>query len=181
MSQLLIIFAYIIQYNHKITMFNNYKNNIKLSILDTFSIFPLSLLGINIASLKILNFFKNNISIAFIPIYLLIYTFFRYDIFIDIGGYNGIIHIFISILLFVGFYILPFDNSFSSFQKIIKQITSYTNGIYCLQTKITHFVILYIDPDGTIKSSLISYILLYFISFISMKIVGKTNFKYLFI
>ena len=180
-TQLLIIFSYIIEYNNQLTYFNKYKNNVKLPILDTFSILPLSLLGLNIASLNIMTFFKNNLRTSFIFIYLMLYFFFRYEIFIDLGGYKGIAHIFISFLLFIGFYILPLENSYFWFQKYLKQMTSFTNGIYCLQTKIIHFVVSYIDTNGTFKSSLISYILLYFISFISMKIVGNTKFKYLFI
>ena len=170
-----------IQYNHTLTYFNKFKYNVKLPILDTFSIFPLSLFGINIGFSHFMKYFKDNSSITFIIIYLIIYFFFTNEIFKDIGGYNGIIHIFISLLLFISFYILPLENSYCWLKKIIKQITSFTNGIYCLQTKIIPLVISYIDKNGTLKSSLISYIILYFISFCSMKIVGKTRFKYLFI
>lgn len=180
-TQLLIIVSYIVQYSFKTTVFDIYKNNVKLPILDTFSIIPLSLFGINIAHLEILKYFKHNFRITFIITYILLFTLFKYEIFVDMGGYNGIIHIFISLLFFIGFYILPLENTQIWLQKIIKQLTSYTNGIYCLQTKIFPFVRLYIDNNGTIKSSLISYIILYFISFASIKIVGKTKLKYLFI
>ena len=180
-TQLLIICSYIIQYRLKLTFFGRYKMNVKLPILDSFSIFPLSLFGLNFASLNLMKLFKNNFTKVSILVYLMIYIFFNFEIFINIGGYNGIIHIYISLLLFVGFYILPFENSYSWFQNSIRRITSYTNGIYCLQSKIIPIVISYFDQNGTLKSSLISYILLYFISFCSIKIVGITKLKYLFI
>jgi hypothetical protein len=65
-----------------------------------------------------------------------IYFLFKYNIFTNLGGYNGIIHLFASISFFVGFYLLPSDSINTCSKRLIKQITSYTNGIYCLHSKI---------------------------------------------
>ena len=97
------------------------------------------------------------------------------------NGYRGIEYIFSSLLLFIGFYLLPFEYTYSWIQLLIKQITSYTNGIYCLQGKIIAFVRFRIDKSGTFKTSVITYILLYAICFFGANLFKKCKLKYLFI
>ena len=80
----------------------------------------------------------------------------------------------------MGFYLLPLENSHSFIQKIIKQITSYTNGIYCLHTRINRFCRIEFGFNGTLKSCFIIYLISYFFSFIGIKLLGKTRLKYLF-
>ena len=180
-AQLFGIFSYILQYSYKYDFLDNYKSNIRSPILDTISILPLSVIGINFASSKIINTFKSNSKKILFFSYLFLFCLFKYNLFIDMGGYKGIINIFSSVLFFVGFYLLPFEKLNPRFQYFIKLITCYTNGIYCLQFQVIPFVKSCFDRNGTFKSSIISYILLYFISFIGCKICGKTKFKYLFI
>lgn len=179
--QLLCISSYILQYSNKYDCLNKYKNNVRLPILDTLSILPLSVIGLSFASSKFIDILKAKKKMSLFFSYLFLYFLFKYEIFINLGGYNGIINIFSSLLFFVGFYLLPLEKTNTCFQNFIKQITSYTNGIYCLQTKIIFFVKSKIDRNGSFKSSIISYILLYFISFIGQKICRKTKMKYLFI
>jgi hypothetical protein len=152
-----------------------------MPILDTLSIFPLSVFGFTFASTKIIKILKRKMIINLFFSYLSIYFLFKYNIFIDLGGYNGIVHIFASSFFFIGFYLLPLDNIYSWIQIIIKQVTSYTNGIYCLQSKMIRFVKIKFHLVGTFKSCIIIYLLSYFFSFIGMKILGKTKLKYLFI
>ena len=180
-AQLLSISSYILQYSNKYACLNKYKNNVRLPILDTLSILPLSVIGLNFASSKFIDILKANPKMSLFFSYLFLYFLFKYEIFINLGGYNGIINIFSSLLFFVGFYLLPLEKTNTCIQNFIKQITSYTNGIYCLQGKIIIFVKTKIDRIGGFKSSIISYILLYLISFIGHKIFGKTKLKYLFI
>ena len=179
--QLLTILIYIAQYSKFYNVFNVYKLNIRMPILDTLSIFPLSVFGFTFASTKIIKILKRKMIINLFFYYLSIYFLFKYNIFIDLGGYNGIVHIFASSFFFIGFYLLPLDNIYSWIQIIIKQVTSYTNGIYCLQSKMIRFVKIKFHSVGTFKSCIIIYLLSYFFSFIGMKILGKTKLKYLFI
>lgn len=80
----------------------------------------------------------------------------------------------------MGFYLLPLENLDSFYQKITKQITSYTYGIYCLHTRINRFFRIKFRFSGTLKSSFIIYLISYFFSFIGVKLFRKTRLKYLF-
>ena len=106
---------------------------------------------------------------------------FKYDIFIELGGYKGIINVFTSISFFIGFYLLPLNNIPTFFKNLIKTLTSYTNGIYCVHSRFINLVRVCFGLEGTFKSCIIIYLLSYFLSFFGIKIFGKTKLKYLFI
>lgn len=142
---------------------------------------PLSIVGIIIASKKLVEILKINTKISLFFSYLFIYFLFKYEVFVELGGYKGIVHFFASLFFFVAFYILPLENINSCLKKIIKHITSYTNGIYCMQRDMIPFVRRNFHLIGTLKSCIIIYLLSYFISFLGNKILGKTRLKYLFI
>ena len=167
-------------FNHKLFL-NNYRNYIRMPIIDTISFFPLSCLGIIFASSNLMIFFKSNLKSSLFLSYLFIYFIFKYNTFVDIGGYNGIKYIFSSISFFVAFYLLPLEKIYILFQKIIKQITSYTNGIYCLHARMINLVKVYIHHKRDFKFCIIIYLLSYLISFIGIKIFGRYKLKYLFI
>ena len=141
---------------------------------------PLSFLGLIFSSFNVVENFKPHRKNILFLSHLFIYILLRYDIFVNLGGYGGIIYIFSSISFFMGFYLLPLENSHSFIQKIIKQITSYTNGIYCLHTRINRFCRIEFGFNGTLKSCFIIYLISYFFSFIGIKLLGKTRLKYLF-
>jgi hypothetical protein len=111
-SQLLIILLYIIQYSNNLIFLNKFKYNVRLPVLDTFSIFPLSLIGLNFASLNIMDDLKSHSKKILFFGFLFIFILFKYEVIIDLGGYNGIIHIFTSLLFFVCFYLLPLDKTY---------------------------------------------------------------------
>ena len=178
--QILSIFSYIMQYSHYFYLFEEYKDNVKFSILDTINILPLSFLGLIFSSFNVVENFKPHRKNILFLSHLFIYILLRYDIFVNLGGYGGIIYIFSSISFFMGFYLLPLENSHSFIQKIIKQITSYTNGIYCLHTRINRFCRIEFGSNGTLNSCFIIFLISYFFSFIGIKLLGKTRLKYLF-
>lgn len=180
--KLLMVFSYIFQYSSCDKFLDEYNHSVKLPILDTIRILPLSITGILLESSKLIEFFKKNKNNYLFFSFLLLFLLFKFDIFIELGGYNGIINIFSSLLFFIGFYLLPFENINSFIQKIIKQITSYTNGIYCLHLIIKSFF--FRDKsslEGTFKSCIIIYLISYLISFIGMKIFWNNKLKYLFL
>ena len=179
--KLLMIFSYIFQYSSSYRFFEEYKRNVKLPILDTISILPLSIIGILFASSKLIEFFQRNRKNSLFFSFILLFLLFKYNIFVELEGYNGIINIFSSLFFFVGFYLLPIENIYSLIQKIIKQITSYTNGIYCMQSKTISFIRANFGLKGNFKSCIIIYLFSYLVSFVGMKICSKNKFKYLFI
>ena len=56
--QILSIFSYIMQYSHYFYLFEEYKDNVKFSILDTINILPLSFLGLIFSSFNVVENFK---------------------------------------------------------------------------------------------------------------------------
>lgn len=178
---LLGISSYIIQYSGLYVFFDNFSNTIRYPLLHTLGIFPISIIGICFGSLKLIKYLENNRKTTLIFSYLFIYFLFKYNIFINLIGYHGIEPVFSSFFLFSGFYLFPLDNINPFIQKIIKKITSYTNGIYCLQTEISLLVRKLFFIDGNINSIIIIYLISYCISFIGIKIFGKTKLKFLFI
>lgn len=179
--QLLGIFSLILQYSNYHLFLNEYKNNVRYPLLYTLGIFPISIISLSFASSQILEFIKTNRKKNLFISYVFIYILFKYEIFVNLGGYNGIINIFVSLIIFVGFYLLPLENIHPFIERIIKQLTNYTNGIYCLQSEIIIFLTRKMKLIRDLKSMIIMYLLSYFISFIGTIIFGKNKLKYLFI
>ena len=179
-TQLLALLSYIMQYSQIYDCLNNYKKNIKMPIIFSISIFPISVFGLSFASLELMNTLKLNRYKTIFFSFVILILMLKYRFFVVMNGYEGIEYIFSSLFLFIGFYLIPLEKAFLQFQILIKYITRYTNGIYCLQGHVFSLVKLKIDKKGTFKTSVISYIILYFISFIGSKISGKSKFKYLF-
>ena len=150
--ELLGFFSYITQYSNYYKLLDNYNRNVKLPLLDTLSILPLTIISLIYALYKIVEIFKANKEKTIFFSCLLIFFLFKYDIFLDLGGYNGIVNIFASILLFTVFYLLPLENINPLFKRIIKQITSYTNGIYCIQSKMISILKMKLNLEGTFFS-----------------------------
>ena len=178
--QILCIISYIMQYSHYFYFFEEYKDNVKFPIIQTINILPLSFLGLIFSSFKIVDSFKSYRKNTLFLSYLFIYILFIYEVFVNLSEYGGIIYIFSSISFFMGFYLLPLENLRSFTQKLIKQITSYTNGIYCLHTRINRFFRIKFGFNGTLKNNFIIYLISYYFSFIGIKLFGKTRLKYLF-
>ena len=89
-----------------------------------------------------------------------------------------------SISLFLLFSMLPLDYiSNQTINKIIKQITSYTGGVYYFHFKILDFLKnkLIIIKNGTLIGCFFNYIICYILCFFGIKLFGKTKLKYLFI
>ena len=91
-----------------------------------------------------------------------------------------------SICLIIIFLILPLEHlKNKKIKVVIKEITNYTCGVYCLHKKIRNILcnkinILKIN-NIKLKDCFVLYLICYFIGFFGVKIFGKTNLKYLFI
>lgn len=180
-SQLLMILIYFAEYTSNFQFLNIYKIYVKYPILDTFSIFPNCVAGLTIASLNLVENFKKNRIKVIIFSYLFLYSLFKYNFFVDLGGYRGILNNFASFFFFTIFYLIPLENINIHFQKIITHATSYTQGIYCLQSMMIPFVLNKLGNRGTFFGCIMIYFLSYLISLIGYKIVEKNRLKYLFI
>lgn len=179
--QFLAICSYLAQYSYLCHYFIGYKNNVKLPILDTISVLPLSVIGLNFANSNCLSFFGENQKKSLFFSFLFIFFLFKYNIFNDLKGYNGIIHIYSSLFLFLGFYLLPFENLNNHLKRILLLLSNYTNGIYCSHLKIIQILRATFGIHRNLKNGIIIYFLSYFISYIGIKIFGKSKLKYLFI
>ena len=179
--EIISIIIYIMQYADYYYIFDGYKINSKLTVVSTLNLFPLSTFGLLFSSLNITKILKTYRKQTLFFSYIFLYLLLRYKVFFDLGGFKGIIFLFSSSCLFVGFFLLPLDNINLLSQRIIKQITSYTNGIYCLHMRVHYFLATRCGIHGSFGNIIIIYILIYFISFIGYKLLGKTKLKYLFI
>ena len=166
-------------------LFFSCSENIKRSVgrLARMTIF--SIIGFILSSYKILIFLKDyriiSMCISFIFSFIILY----FKIYIsEKYFYEGIFEILSSISFFIFFYMLPFEKiTFGPLIFLIKQITSYSSGIYYMHIKIIEYFQDYFKAfeEKTLTGYTINYIICYFICFIGMKTFGKTNLKYLFI
>ena len=109
----------------------------------------------------------------------------KYKVFIYINGfyYQGLELVVKSSLVFLIASLMPYEKVNNKYIiNIIKNVTSYTPGIYFLHTNVEMFMKTYIKliKNGTLSGSIIIYIISYFISLIGAKIVGKNKFNCLF-
>ena len=177
---LLSILSYIIQYTESDKFLYKYKNK-AYSIEGTIRLIPIAGIGVIFASNYKIEILKINRKKTLFLSFLFLYFLFKNNIFIELGGYNGIIHIFASLFLFIGFYLIPFEYLYINLKILIKQISRFSNGIYCLHGHIFLFLKIKLNARGNFKTILMVYLFGYFISFIGFKLFKKTNFKYLFI
>ena len=182
--QLSAIIIFIIQYSYISKIFN-FVNQIygfnKYAIIHSIGIFPIFAFALSCASSKIFDFLiERKLKYIFFS-YIGIYCLFKLDIFNNLIGYNGLEHIFVSLLFFIGFYLLPIENIPSRFKALIINITNCTNGIYCLHVKVNFIIKKKFYLSGNLNTCIIIYLMCYFISFCGMKIFKKTKIKYLFV
>ena len=168
-----------------INFFEQYSDNINRSIGRISKMLYYSIFGFILSSFKFLPALRKyrilsiiiSFSISFAIIYFKLFTsenYFYERLFMDLGALN----------LFVFFYMIPFENiTFGPCIFFIKQITSYSNGIYFLHIKIIEYFqdSFQAFADKTLIGCALNYIICYCICFIGMKIFGKTKLKYLFI
>ena len=187
LSEALGILSYIIQYsglNYK--FFLKYQAPIQLSLGYIFEIIPISVTGFYIASIKLIEKLQkykySNLYLCLNSLFFLI----KYHSFNDAKGFNfqGIIKNLCSVLLFIFFTLLPFENLKNKLViSVIKHITSYTGGIYYIHIIARNYLKKNIRciNKGTFYGAILIYILCYIICYIGNKIFGKTQLKHLFI
>lgn len=157
---------------------NEFKFILKFSIGKLINTYKLGLISFFLSSMKII---ENKIA----KNYLLFYIFLFFSLIINnINIIKEFPKYFFSILLILIFTSIPFEKLKISTYTFIKQISSYTGGIYYIHIFMNSLLKYYVSVKfifGNIFMSIIHYILCYFICFIGYKL-SKNNFlKYLFI
>ena len=139
--QIIALYSYIIQYSKiNYNFFKQYKINISMPVGNLVETFPIAILAFSSASI---NFFQRLLTdrkkFVFLSSFFL-YLLFNYNIFSPLKGYSskGIYKNVIASLLFNIFFLTQFELLNSKILQFIKQMTKYTQGIYC------HFVILFL-------------------------------------
>lgn len=163
--------------------FSNYNHPILHTVMNLSSSFIYSISGFFLGYFDILNYFSKS-RIKVISIFL-------FSFFLIIGSQNVwlmryyIIRIdFVSIGLFLIFALFPFDKiKYSFIISIIKQITSYTGGVYYLHPEI-HSIFKYnlkVIKNRELRGCIVNYIFCYLICFFGSKAFKESKLKYLFI
>lgn len=185
--QIIGILSYIPQFSeYNYNYFIKFKSPIKGTLGYFSETIPIAVTSLSFSSLNIIQKCKDNRKKSLFFSIIILYYIFHYDIFTDYKGfaYKGIYKNIGSLCLFIFFFLLPFEKIHSKKVKsFIKQITSYTQGIYCLHSIVRYYLQSIIDlvKNYTFFGCIIIYCISYLISFIGIKILGKTKFKHLFI
>ena len=178
----LILFGFIFFLISTLNFFHQFCNEfrfiLKFSIEKVINTYKLGLISFFLSSIKI---FENKIT----KNYLLFYIFIFFSMIInDINTIKVFDKYLFSILLILIFTSIRFEKLKISTYTFIKQISSYTGGIYYIHAFINSLLKSYVSVEfilGNIFMCIIHYILCYFICFIGYKL-SKNNFlKYLFI
>lgn len=183
--KLLVIFSYYLLYsNYSYSFFFHYKENILGSVAYLVESIPLGGNALFLSSIELIKRLEKNRKETLFFFSLSLYFLIKYPVFIPIMGNNnkGIIQNIISFFLFFLFHLIPFrDITSINFATIIKIITSYTQGIFCLHLIVFFYLNKIRFQINSFFYCLIIYLVSYLISFLGLKIFSKTKLKYLFI
>ena len=181
----LYIISFYLQYSHiNKKYFSKFSYCTKYPLGRFIEIIPFCISGYIIGSLYIMKYLKKYRIKTLHTLILIIFSFIKYNIFIAIEGfqYQGIKLFIISIIIFIIFALNPFEK-ITNYKNIILILTNYTSGIYYLHLPIWNYLSYYMIllRKKTYSTSIIIYIICYFISFIGIRIFGKTKLKHLFL
>ena len=186
--QIIGIISYILQYSElNYNFFNEYKVTISRTLGYFCETAPIAVTSLSFSSINIIKKLENHRKKALFFSIIFLFLLFHYNIFSEVKGfaYRGMIKNIGSFFLFITFSLLPMEN-IDSLRIIlfIKQITSYTQGIYCLHSIVNDYLKLifsFINKDNTFLGCITIYLVSYYLSYIGIKFFGKTKFKYLFV
>lgn len=168
---------------------NNFSIHYRLTLGRFAEGFPNAVTGFYIASKNLTKILRNNARITIINSIIILSFITKFNVFSDIKTfkYGGVRLNIASICIFFIFYLLPFRQIKNKFLiNIIKQLTSYTGGIYFIHNLIGRGYILrkILSILEIKRKSLLECIIVFFISYIicfyGMKLYGRTKFRHLF-
>ena len=182
--QIIALITLIIQYSEiNYQFFNGYTINISMSIGNLVETLTIAIFAFSLSHNNIFKFFLKNREKYLLFSFFFLYLIFYYNIFSPLYGFSsaGIKQNIIAFLIFNIFFITPFELLHSKIISLIKQITKYTQGIYCIHFLIQYYFRLRFDKHGTFIGCMILYIISYFFSFIGIKFLNNSKLKHLFI
>ena len=180
------IISYILQYSEfNYIFFNKYKGTISRTLGYFCETVPIAVTSLSFSSINIIKKLEKHRKKAIFFSIIFLFFLFHYNIFSEVKGfaYRGIIKNFGSFFLFITFSLLPFEKIYSlRIILIIKQLTNYTQGIYCLHSIVNSYLKLkfIFIKDSTILGCITIYLTSYYLSYIGIRFFGKTKLKYLF-
>lgn len=185
--QLLYFLAYVFQYsgyNNKFFYYLKVENRTCLSRIA--EMFPYAVIGFSLSYLNIikkLQYYKIKTLIFCLIIYNFIEKYLVFSKFKLSVAYGGIKLNIISICIIFIFSLFPSEKIVNmKLINILKFITNYTAGVFYLHNTIIFYFknIIKSIKKKSFKGCIIVYLICYFISFIGIKIFGKTKLRNLF-
>ena len=167
--QIIALISYELQYSGiNYLYFKQYTENIWMSIGNINETIPIAITGFSLAANNILQKLIKKRNTNLFYIFLFLYILSKYKIFFIVKGFSspGIKHIFFSSFLFFFFSLIPLEKMNLKIVSFIKNITKYTQGIYCLHFLIQYYMKLKFDKNGSFFGCIFLYILSYFFSLI---------------
>ncbi len=184
--QILAILSYYLQLSGvNFQYFNIYKTTICFSVGYFAETIPIAVTGLSIASIDTINKLKKKRFMTYFFSISFLFIIFKYDLFIKIKGFGkqGLMRILGGIFFFLIFSLIPLENCNEKTLNYIKNLTSYTPGIYFLHGKI---YTIFRDKISLIKAKtflgcILNYLICYSISTLCYNLFKNTKLKFLFI
>ena len=185
------LLAYILQYtgfNYKFFR-KNFPIHYRLTLGRLAEGFPNAVSGFYIASKKFPIILKSNLKITIINSFIILLFITKFNVFSDFKTYKygGIRLNIAAICIFFISYFFPFGEIKNEFLiNIIKQLTSFTGGIYFIHNLIGRGYIIkrILSILAIERQTLLECIIVFFISYIlcfyGTKLFGRTKFRHLF-
>mgnify|MGYP002622669644 CR=1 FL=1 len=181
--QIAAIISYNIQYSEiNYVFFKHYSENIWMSIGNLIETLPIAIFSFSLAAIKFHEILLNNRKKCLFFSLVFLNFLSKYKVFAFLRGFSstGIKQIFISLFLFSFFFLIPFEILNLKLLLFIKQITKYTQGIYCLHFIFQYYMRLKIEKNGSFLGCIALYIISYLISCIGYNSFSKSKLKLLF-
>lgn len=184
--QLLAIFAYVLQYSGYNMKFYYFLNIDKRECLGRLmEIAPYASMGFSLASFKVIDYIQKSKIKTFIFSILIFNLVEKYNVFTNIKGitYQGILLNVRSVCLIFIFSFFPSEKiKNTKVIYILKYFTNYTAIVFYLHITVFKYFRGFIEPinNRTFLGCIYIYLICYSISFLFMKIFGKTILRNLF-
>ena len=182
--QLIMIISYILQYSeYNLHAFAHSISELKYSLGREIMMIPLAVTGFILGSSNAIYYIKEYRIKTTISALIIFISVDYFNIFSDIGEYNGIKLNVLSICLIFIFSLFPFENIKNEYiKKFFDYITRYTAGIFYLHIEVYYILNNFIISikKQTVQGLLIIYIITYSICHFGILVFGKTKAKHLF-
>lgn len=186
---LLCIISLWLEYSGRIMFFDRFRFELRYPLGRFVEMIPLAVAGYFIGSRNLLERLKKYSLAVVLASCCIVCFIYKYSVFKGIKGYNysGIDKIVVSFALVSMFYVIPFNKLSKKCTDIIRFLTSYTLGIYCMHIlvgKICDLIIsryeIMILKESVLLEGIIIYIVSFAISFLGSLLLKKTKLRFLF-